>query len=245
MAFVDDRQRPQDTDTLDDDSNPFGAALETSIGTIPHVEPTWTTRAENTWIHMCRENLKSWRCGEPQEFEVGWRFGEVENPWKVSEYDRHRYCIGLGSEDYLYHIGHLAATEEKDKESHQEMLKHLKQMLWQTQKHNSKRAQKFGDAPAIQVFRSSAQNLKGTNYVNKKGKPYCGSVCDWCEERGHSHFHHPLRCHRQFPGWKTKGAAPELNGVTAWYVRGGHTDSLGSGCFGTREPQEQPTQQQE
>jgi hypothetical protein len=60
-------------------------------------------------------------------------------------------------------------------------------------------------------------DLQGNPYVNSNGYPYTNSVCDWCEKEGHSHFHHPLRCGRCFPRWKTH--PPELHGETTWYTR--------------------------
>ena len=80
-------------------------------------------------------------------------------------------------------------------------------------------AEEYGDAPRLEVVRSHERGLDGRLYRNVRGKPYHGSVCDECEWEGESCFHHPLRCHRQHPGWDLPGQAPELNGWRTWRVR--------------------------
>ena len=79
----------------------------------------------------------------------------------------------------------------------------------------------YGFAPFIRTFRSNETNLAGQPYLNSSGQPYLGSICDHCEQKGFSCFHHPLRCFDCHPQWKEKGGAPELNGVRTWFVRGG------------------------
>jgi hypothetical protein len=86
---------------------------------------------------------------------------------------------------------------------------------------------KFGYAPRIQAYKSHVRDLTGKPYVNSDGDKYRGSMCDKCEEEGASHLHHPLRCDKAFPGWKQKGQAPELRGITTFYVRGGKVGKLG------------------
>ena len=75
-------------------------------------------------------------------------------------------------------------------------------------------------------YRTSDTDLSGEPYKNRDGGALRGSVCDWCEEKGYSYMHHPLRCNQCYPDWRTKG--PEQNGVTEWYIRGGGKAPLGS-----------------
>ena len=91
-----------------------------------------------------------------------------------------------------------------------------------------KAGSKFGAARDLGVFRSHDRSLKNEYYRNRRGQRYFGSVCDSCERDGKSHFHHPLRCFVQHPGWWQPGNAPEEKGVTTWYVRGGGTASISS-----------------
>lgn len=90
----------------------------------------------------------------------------------------------------------------------------------------SKKRRKFGRAPSLVAYRSHNIDLAGQPYQNKSGSHYYGSICDICEEGGYSYFHHPLRCHRQHPGWRKQNGAPERNGITSWYVRGGGIETL-------------------
>ena len=89
------------------------------------------------------------------------------------------------------------------------------------------------DCPFIDNFRSNPMDLSGKPYVNKDGFVYRGSICDYCEEKKRKNFHHhPLRCDQQHKGWDAMGGAPEMNGHTTWYTRGGGTANLGeTGCL--------------
>ena len=97
-----------------------------------------------------------------------------------------------------------------------------------------KAGSKFGTARDLGVFRSHDRSLQGEYYRNRRGQRYYGSVCDSCERDGKSHFHHPLRCFVQHPGWWQAGNAPEDKGVKTWYVRGGGTASISSSRRGCR-----------
>ena len=95
-------------------------------------------------------------------------------------------------------------------------------------KNNSRPRKRYGDAPLITRFRSHERRLSDGEYYRKSNNQrYYGSVCDECEKKGRSHFHHPLRCDRRFKDWRAPGKAPELNGCTTWYVRGGRVAELG------------------
>ena len=86
---------------------------------------------------------------------------------------------------------------------------------------------KFGFAPPIMPYRTSDTNKDGQPYLNHRGEPYNGSVCDKCEMAGRAYHQHPLRCSVCNPGWKDKGGAPEENGVTTWWIRGDGEASIG------------------
>ena len=96
-----------------------------------------------------------------------------------------------------------------------------------------KKRRKFGHACSMKAYRSHNVDMKGRPYQNKSGKPYYGSICDICEESGHSYYHHPLRCHRQHPGWREYNGAPEQNGTTSWHVRGGEIGALNGATINT------------
>lgn len=88
--------------------------------------------------------------------------------------------------------------------------------------------QKYGIAQALDVFRSSETDLNGEPYKNTRGLAYLGSVCDSCEERRQtngdetSFHHHPLRCNRLYPKWRTNPPEEEDPEVMI-YTRGGDT----------------------
>jgi hypothetical protein len=87
---------------------------------------------------------------------------------------------------------------------------------------------KYGHAPFLAVYRTSNTDIHGKPYLNRYGQPYKGSIDDRCEADGESRiYQHPLRCNRCNPGWKEAGKAPELNGVTTWWIRGGGEAKLG------------------
>ena len=85
----------------------------------------------------------------------------------------------------------------------------------------------YGVAPALRAWRSDETDLHGNPYMNARGEVYGGSVCDGCEklreDRGDntSFHHHPLRCNRAFPQWRT--SPPEEDAGVQIYVRGGLT----------------------
>ena len=84
---------------------------------------------------------------------------------------------------------------------------------------------KFGVAAALPSFKSSDVDLKGQPYKNLVGGAYMGSVCDFCETNGFNFRHHPLRCNRKFPNWRT--SPPEIeNAEVEFEVRGGKKATL-------------------
>ena len=84
----------------------------------------------------------------------------------------------------------------------------------------------YGFAPRLKTYRSNAKDKDGKEYKNYNGEPYLGSVCDSCEVAGRKYWHHPLRCKHLFPRFGFDGEAPEDNGDTSWWVRGGGTVDL-------------------
>jgi hypothetical protein len=74
-----------------------------------------------------------------------------------------------------------------------------------------------GKPSELAIYRPHSADLNGQPYRNTSGNPYMGSICDWCEAKGHNYYHHPLRCGRCYPKYKTE--PPEENGVTSWYTR--------------------------
>ena len=85
---------------------------------------------------------------------------------------------------------------------------------------------KYGNAAILPIVRTHETDLKGKAYMNTKGAPYFGSICDFCEDQGSgSYHHHPLRCNKAHPMWKT--TPPEtLNPNVSWFVRGGGKANL-------------------
>ena len=85
---------------------------------------------------------------------------------------------------------------------------------------------KYGVAAILPIVRTHETDLKGKAYMNTKGAPYFGSICDFCEDQGSgSYHHHPLRCNKAHPMWKT--TPPEtLDANVYWFVRGGGKANL-------------------
>jgi len=140
----------------------------------------------------------------------------------IPQYAHKRAVWADGVSVLLWNLLHMDEDElSTDSDTEDQTTQQLEQ---KTQLPRKRR--KFGHAPSLEAYRSHNVDISGQPYQNTVGKHYYGSICDTCEEEGYSFYHHPLRCHRQHPGWRERNGAPEQNGMTSWHVRGLGTETL-------------------